>query len=129
MPVDDDAALEECAGGLDAVAATAMEIAPALIAKSLRAPGSRKVQRTDALALFSKALAHDSELRDALEGLAELLVKREEWEQACAYKKKLAHLRATPKSSSGSSWRRATSGPSARGTCRWPPSRTKKRSE
>ena len=42
------------------------------------------------MALFTRALAHEPDQRDALEGLAELLVKREDWERACAVKQRLA---------------------------------------
>ena len=87
---DDAESLAQCAAELEAVGATAMELAPALIAKLARVRLAQGAE-SDAMALFSKALVHDSELRDALEGLTEILLKREDWERACAYKQKLAH--------------------------------------
>jgi tetratricopeptide (TPR) repeat protein len=92
---DDAASLAQCAAELDAVAGTAMELSPPFVSKLARIRLAQGAE-TDAMALFSKALIHDSEQRDALSGLADILVKREDWERACAFKQKLAHSVSDP---------------------------------
>jgi tetratricopeptide (TPR) repeat protein len=80
---------------LDRIAEHAMELGPAAIAKLARV---QLLAGNDdqAAALFAKALTQDAEQKDALEGLAEILVAREEWDRACSYKKKLAHCLGAP---------------------------------
>ena len=92
---DDTALLGRAAAEIDAVVATAMELAPPLVVKLA---GIRLAQgaESDAMALFSNALTQEPELREALEGLTEILVRREDWERACAYKQKLAHATTDP---------------------------------
>jgi tetratricopeptide (TPR) repeat protein len=80
----------KAAADIDAFVELAMEFSPAHIAKLARIKRALGHDES-ALALYSKALTLDAELRDALAGIAELLVAREDWERACAFKQKLAH--------------------------------------
>ncbi|MGO8997343.1 MAG: tetratricopeptide repeat protein, partial [Polyangiaceae bacterium] len=92
---EDPASLAQAAPEIDAVVATAMELTPPFVVKLARIRLAQGAE-SDAMALFSKALIHDSEQREALEGLANILVKREDWERACAFKQKLAHAVSDP---------------------------------
>ena len=89
------AALARAGGEIEALVALAMEFPPSHIAKLGRV--KRALGHDDAaLALYSKALTQDAELREALAGLAEILVARGDWERACAFKQKLAHAVSAP---------------------------------
>jgi tetratricopeptide (TPR) repeat protein len=92
---DDAALLAQGASELGAIVATPLELGAPILAKLARIRLAQGAEN-DAATLFSRALAHDGELPEALEGLAEILVNREDWERACAYKRKLAHLLTDP---------------------------------
>jgi Tfp pilus assembly protein PilF len=86
---NDVASVVQCASDLAAIEMTPIEMHAVLLAKLARVRLAQGAEQ-EAATLFSRALDQDSELRDALEGLAEILVKREDWERACAIKQKLA---------------------------------------
>ncbi len=92
---DDADSVAQCATALAGLAATPIELTALRIAKLARVRLAQGAEH-DAIALFSRALDQEPELRDALEGLGEILVKREDWERACAVKQKLARSVSDP---------------------------------
>jgi tetratricopeptide (TPR) repeat protein len=91
----DAASVEQCAVDLASLAATPIEMHASVVAKLARLRMMQGAEH-EAVTLFSRALDQDPDLRDGLEGLAEILVKREDWERACAIKQKLARSVADP---------------------------------
>ena len=85
---------------IDAIVDRAIDLSPAYMTRLGQVKHALGHEDT-ALALYSKALAQDSELADALAGISDIFVSRGDWERACAYKQKLARAVSDPEAQFG----------------------------